>query len=209
MSHERTKEGMKHPMAALLIAALLLAGCGGSGSSGFDGEASSEPEAITRALDSGTCVEFEGVSYCSSDAPADVGGDTATVGLEAASDPVACADVPDSSVCVASIGFTPDGFPEGTEFLAVWAETVDGPWVLAATTPPPAPGSGSDGREVQATLPEPSAGTPPSPVVFAVLVYLSSVPSDLPAVADELADFSPDFAYVTSELSVAPASPGA
>jgi hypothetical protein len=155
------------------------------------------------------CVAFEGVTYCSSDAAVDVGGDTASVGFQVSDAPVACADVPETAVCVASVGFTHEGFPTGTEFLAVWAETIDGPWVLAATTPPGTPGSGAEGRDVQATLPEASGGEPPSPVVFAVLVYVTSVPADLPAAAAELADFRPDFVYVTSELSVAPGTPGA
>jgi hypothetical protein len=54
-----------------------------------------------------------------------------------------------------------------------------------------------------------AGGGEPSPLVIGVLVYLEgTTPSDSPAVALRLRGFEPDVVYVSSEVEVAPSSPG-
>lgn len=190
-----------------LVAILLLAGCGGSGSSGFDGAADSEPEAIRQANEEGTCVVFDGLEYCASGAPVVVGGDSAVVDFAAASDPLPCASLPDDPACTTSVGFSPDGFPPETTFLGAWAESENGPWTLSSTEAAD-PGSGepsSDDRDVVVLLPE-AGGATPEAVLVTVLVYLGPLPSDLPAVSLRLRGFSPDFVYLSTDVAVQPDS---
>lgn len=190
-----------------LVATLVLAGCGGSGSSGFDGTADSEPEAIRQANDEGTCVVFDGLEYCASGAPVVVGDDSAVVDFAAASDPLPCASLPDDPACTASVGFSPDGFPPETTFLGAWAESESGPWTLSSTEAAD-PGSGeptSDDRDVVVFLPE-AGGATPDAVLVAVLVYLGPLPSDLPAVSLRLHGFSPDYVYLSTDVAVQPDS---
>jgi hypothetical protein len=184
-----------------LCVLVVFSGCGGSGSSGFDGAADSEPEAIRQANDEGTCVVFDGLEYCASGAPVVVGGDSAVVDFAAASDPLPCASLPDDPACTTSVGFSPDGFPPETTFLGAWAESENGPWTLSSTEAAD-PGSGeptSDDRDVVVFLPE-AGGATPDAVMVAVLVYLRPLPTDLPAVSLRLRGFSPDYVYLTSDV---------
>ena len=190
-------------VASWLVLAALVAACGGSGSSGFDGEPASEAEAILLALEDQSCVEFEGVTYCASAADTTVGSETATVTIEDAMTPVACAELPDETECVASLGFEPSGFPAGTVFRAATASSVDGPWTLSADVPPPSSGGqGEDERDVDVQVPSPGASGPPAPLVLAVLVYVEPVSGELPSAAPRLSDFGADVVYV-GELEIA------
>lgn len=105
-----------------LVAIVVLAGCGGSGSSGFDSAVNSEPEAIRKANDEGSCVAFDGIDYCASGAPVVLDGDSAVVDFDQASDPLPCSSLPDDPACSTSVGFSPDGFPPDSIYLGAWAE---------------------------------------------------------------------------------------
>ena len=198
MRVQNAGETVRGMLALGLLAALTLGGCGGSGSSGFEGEAA----AITQAMQDGTCVVFEDNTYCGSGAPFPLDVGSGNVGFEDPSAPLTCEQVPAGTTCVTALGFTPAGFPDQTSYLAAWADTAEGPWSFAATTPGSPGGGDPDGREVMAELPTPGATEPPSPLLIAVLVYLDVVPDDVPAEAPELRDFGADVFYVSSELEV-------
>ena len=192
---------------ATILATVVLAGCGGSGSSGFDSAVNSEPEAIRKASEEGSCVAFEGIDYCASGAPVTVDDDSAVVDFAPAADPLPCASLPDDPACTTAVGFSPDGFPAGTTFLGAWAESETGPWTLSSTETA-APGGGGepsadDDRDVVVLLPE-AGGATPDAVIVAVLVYVGPLPPDLPAVALRLRGFSPDYVYLTSDVAVEP-----
>jgi len=193
--------------AACLATICGLAGCGGSGSSGFDSAPTSEPDAIRQATQDGACVEYNGTIYCASGVPVVIEDDSAAVQFDEPSEPLPCPALPGDGGCTTSVGFSPDGFPPGTTFLGAWAESENGPWTLSdteATSGDP----GTDDRDVNVLLPD-AGGAPPSAVVVAVLVYPGPFPTDLPAVSLRLRGFAPDFVYVTSDFAVdAGAEPG-
>ena len=204
-----TTTALTRTMGVLLVAASAwLVGCGGSGSSGFDGAVTSEPEAIERALADGSCVDFEGVTYCASGVPVMVGDDSAAVDFAESSDPVPCAQLPDDPACTTSVGFTPSGFPDTTVFLGAWGESEQGPWTLSSVEDSvPGSGGSEDDDDVVVVLPD-AGGGPPSALQIAVLVYLDGLPPDLPALATRLRGFVPDIVYLTAEVAVEPSSPG-
>ena len=188
--------------AALLCWMCVAAGCGGSGSSGFDGEpATGEPEALMRAVEEGTCLAFEDVTYCGSGAPFSIQPDFVTVEIEEPSAPITCAQSSEN-VCEASVTFTPIGFDAGTIFLIASADSFAGPWTLSNDTPAPSTGGPPEDQPATVELPsEGSSAPPPSPLVIAVLVYFTP-PGDLPSGAPVLSEFVPDVVYATGELEV-------
>ena len=201
--------GRARSFPTVIAALLLLAGCGGSGSSGFDGAIKTEPEAIERAKSEGSCVEFKGTTYCGSGAPVTIGDDSAVVDFAEASDPLPCPQLPGDPGCTATVGFDPSGFPETTVFLGAWAESERGPWTLS-NVDQTAPGSGGEDEDddVVVVLPD-AGGGEPSPLVIGVLIYLDgSLPADSPAVSLRLRGFKPDIVYVSSVVEVSPSSPG-
>ena len=206
MIRERTAPWMARRISMMLLAsACLLAACGGSGSSGFDGEpASGEPDALMRAVDEGSCVEFAAVTYCGSGAPFTVDPDFATVEIEEPSTALTCTQAPEENVCEASFTFTAIGFPAGTAYLVASADSFEGPWTLSEAMPAPSTGGPPEDRNGAVELPSGGASAPPpTPVVLAVLVYLDALPPELPSDASLLSDFSPDVVYATRELEVA------
>ncbi len=189
----------------IAIAALVVAACGGSGSSGFDGAIKSEPEAIEKATTEGTCVDFKDTTYCASGAPVLIGDDSAAVDFDESSGPLPCPQLPGDPGCTTTVGFEPSGFPEAAVLLGAWAESERGPWTLSSvdSTVPGSGGEGDEDDDVVVVLPDAGDGEP-SPVVIAVLVYLDAVPDDAPAVSLRLRGFEPDIVYVSSEVEVAP-----
>jgi hypothetical protein len=187
---------------------LAVAACGGSGSSGFDGEPAGEPQVIEKAVTEGTCFELEGVTYCGSGAPftAPTGDGTVTIDEPAA--PVECTQVPGEDACVADVDFTPDGFPGATFYLVASADSFAGPWLLSADVPPPSSGGQADGREVDVEVPSRPGSPPTTPLIVAVLVYLDALPQNVPDQVVELSGLEPDVVYVSRELDVEPSSPG-
>lgn len=169
------------PLSARLamLGLLLLTRCGGSGSSGF--EAASEAAAVMRALDHGSCVVFNGTTYCGSGAALPLDNNTVSVRIDRARTPRSCTPEPPGG-CISSVPFVPEGFPDGTVFRAAAAATAEGPWTL---TP-----QGSDPRVIEVQKP------PAQPLLVAVLAYTSAVPDDLPGEAVRLADFRADAVYL-------------
>jgi hypothetical protein len=198
--HETMRRTLRRMGLAALVA-LALTACGGSGSSGFDGELNSEADAIERATSEGTCVEFEGTTYCGSGAPWTLGDDTVAVDFDEASGPVPCTRLPDDSGCTTAVGFQPSGFPETTVLLGAWAESASGPWTLSVIDQTPAGESGEDG-DVVVVLPGAGGDNAPA-IVIAVLVYFDGMPEDVADVAPTLAEFGPDVVYLSPQVEVA------
>jgi hypothetical protein len=195
-------------LACSALVACLLAGCGGSGSSGFDGAPASEPEAIVQAVAGGGCVEFAGVTYCGSGAPFTIGGDSGAVTIDEPQAPVACEQQQAGDTCVAALDFAVDGFPSDATYLLAVAASADGPWARDPDVPTPAMGDQSNGsREASVELPTPGGAPPQSSLVIAVLVYAGEAPAELPLESAALADFAPDVAYVSRDLEVAASAP--
>lgn len=188
----------------LLLGTCVLAACGGSGSSGFDGEpAGSEPEAITRAVDEGSCVEFAASTYCGSGASFEVQTGPASVTIDEPLTPVVCTEVPAETECMASLGFTTEGFPAGTNYLVASADSVDGPWSISADMPPPSSGGAPEDKEAEVQLPTSGGSSPPpTPLIVAVLVYLDAPPQEAASESPLLADFAADVVYVSRALDV-------
>ena len=191
--------------AGLLSAVLMLGACG-SGSSGFDGNASSEVDAILVATTDLVCVDFKQTTYCGSGAMFPINGDTGAVSFDDDAAPLPCSQQPGDPGCRTSVGFTPDGFSGATAYLAAWSDSIQGPWILSNTVDTGVASEPAD-REVEIDLPDTGAGAPPSPLSVAVLVFIEGAPPDLPAAVDELRQFGADVIYVTSELDVQ-ATPG-
>ena len=193
-------------LAVLLCCVCALVGCGGSGSSGFDGEpAQGEPDALTRAVEQGDCVPFADVTYCGSGAPFSLDPNFVTVEIEEPATPIECTQSSENS-CEASVTFTPTGFPAGTAYLVASAGSFEGPWTLSDDVPAPSTGGPPQDRPAAVDLPSDGASAPPpSPVVIAVLVYLDSLPVEVPSETPLLSDLAPDVVYASREIEVAPA----
>ena len=180
---------------ALLVS--VLTGCGGSGSSGFDGALQSEAEAIEVATSEGICVEFKGTTYCASGVPLDVDDQTIVVEFEPVSQPVPCAPDDVDPGCTSTVGFEPGGLPSSAILLAAWAQSDDGPWTRSEIDTS-APGS-ENPDDVVVNIPE---DNPSGAIVVAVLVYLDGVPAGIPDQAAELREFRADAIYVSSDVAV-------
>jgi hypothetical protein len=192
----------------ILIAALLAAGCGGSGSSGFDALPASEPEAITRVIGRDQCLGFEGTTYCGSQAQAPIDtAEVASIRIDDPGDPLVCAGLRESPACATSLPFVPDGFPEGTVFLAAHGDVESGPWTLTETEPTPIFQDPNVPVRQNVTIVMPAGSHPPEPLLVAVLVYLGRVPEVLPPIAPSLADFSADVVYVGPRLEIKSTEP--
>ncbi len=187
--------------AVALVMALVVAGCGGgSGSSGFDA-AFSENGAIMQALAESHCVAHAGLSICPADVATPPGAPGAVeTGLDQAGS-VACAPSTDGA-CSFSLPFMPLGFPSNAAFRVV-SRSVGPlrPWRMGALPMPNGPPDSGD-LEVPVNFPA-AGGDRPAPlhVQIAVLVYLKPLPSNVPSMADGLASFDADFAFVTQQLT--------
>ena len=202
MLSRRTKPIARPASWLLMLALLVVVGCGGSGSSGFDGEpAGSEPDAVREAVEQGSCVEFDDMTYCGSGAPFAVNTD-ATVEIDEPLTPLGCSELPDETACVASLGFTAEGFAPRTTFLVASSDSFAGLWRTSDVQPPPSSGGASEGRDAQVELPTPGGTSPTTPLIVAVLVYLDGPAAEPPSEAPELADFGASVAYVSHELLV-------
>src|SRR5689334_21293626 len=110
--------------AGMLIAALWsIAGCGGSGSSGFDVSPLTEEQAVARAIDRGECVPFQEQTFCASGVEPEAGtfqGASVTIEHEP-DDPLVCDGRSISKECTASLQFTTAGFNTPNSLLAAVA----------------------------------------------------------------------------------------
>ncbi len=191
LQNERARRAFWPGAALTLLGLLVLSGCGGSGSSGFD--AVSEASAVTRAVEGGGCVEFDGTTYCGSNAARSVDGNRVRVRIDTATVPRGCTPRP-SAGCPPSVPVAPEGFPEGTVFRAAIAPTADGPWTLV----PIEPGTPPETDPQVIRLEE----TPPESSLVAVLAYIEGLPDDVPTEAPQLADFRADAVYVHDPFEV-------
>jgi hypothetical protein len=188
--------------ASLLVAsALAFAGCGGSGSSGFDA-VGSEALAVQHVIDAGDCTQFGGQTICASGVEAPGGPFRgALVKIQPQNDPLVCEGVPISEKCTAPLAFTAEGLPGPTSLLAAVSETEVGPWTLAQVTVTEHV-DGDGARTVSIAVPGRTDATEPTPLIAAVLVYQGTPPDNLPALAHHLSEFGVDLVYVSARLEI-------
>jgi hypothetical protein len=188
-------------VAASLLAALVvgLAGCGGSGSSGFDAVAS-ESRAIQHVIDAGDCTAFGAQTFCASGATAPGPFEGALVKIQPPDDTLVCEGSPIAEKCTAPLAFTTEGFSEPTSLLAAVSESEAGPWTLAAVEITEHVDGGP--RTVSIAVPARTDTTEPTPLIAAVLVYEGTPPENLPTTAAHLADFGVDLVYVSQRLEI-------
>jgi hypothetical protein len=199
--------GMRTGLAAAIVLIAVLwsmAGCGGSGSSGFDVSPLTEAQAITRAIDSGQCVAFEQQTICASGAEARATKlEGALVIIEEPSSPLLCDGDAPAERCTASLQFTTVGFSTPTSLRAAVSDSERGPWSLVPLT---VSEDVTGPRRVSITLPGTPDATKPVPVIAAVLVDIGPVPDPVPEpvpqTAARLADFGADVVYVSSRLEI-------
>jgi hypothetical protein len=188
--------------ASMLIAALWsIAGCGGSGSSGFDvSPLVSEDQAVARAIDRQQCVAFELQTFCGSGVEPEVGKfQGASITIQAPEDPLVCDGRNTSKQCTASLQFTTEGFNIPNSLLAAVSESEHGPWMLAPLT---VNEDLTGPRVVSITVPGSTDAPSPTPVIAAVLVYVGTAPETVPQTAERLADFGVDLVYVSPRLEI-------
>ena len=187
-------------MSAGVLVALLcgLAGCGGSGSSGFD-VVPSEAQAIGHVIDSGDCTEVGAQTFCASGAQSTGAFAGALVKIAPQQAPLVCDDVPISEKCTASLAFTTEGFEQPTSLFAAVSETEDGPWNVVPVTVTEHVGGPS---VVSIDVPGRTDVMAPTPVIAAVLVFDGDAPVELPPTAAHLADFGVELVYVSQRLEI-------
>jgi hypothetical protein len=192
-------------IAASLLAAMLcsVAGCGGSGSSGFDA-VPSEASAIQHVIDAGDCTDFDGQTFCASGAKATGMFKGALVKIQDHPEPLVCDGNGDLGAidekCTVPLAFTTEGFDHPSSLLAAVSETEGGPWTLVNLATDE---SVTDGpRTVSIDVPARTDATVPTPLIAAVMVFDGQPPTDLPAVSAHLADFGVDLVYVSPRLQV-------
>jgi len=186
--------------ATLLIAACWgIAGCGGSGSSGFDA-VSSVSQAIARAIDDDACVGFERQTFCASGIETDTAEfEGASVVIKAPDTPLLCDEPTLGVACAASLDFTTEGFMSVNSLLAAVSESEEGPWTLV---PLEATDEALGPRRVTILVPGQLDATTPSPFIAAVLVYAGVPPEMIPETAPRLADFGVELVYVSRRLEL-------
>lgn len=185
--------------AGMLVALLCgLAGCGGSGSSGFDAVAS-EALTIQHVIDAGDCRAFESQTFCASGVEAPGPFEGALVSIAPQVEPLVCEGSLIAEKCTVPLEFTTEGFTEPTSLLAAVAQNENGPWQLAPLTVIEHIGGP---RSVAISVPGRTDETEPTPVIAAVLVYRGEAPADLPASSARLADFDVDLIYLSQRLEV-------
>jgi hypothetical protein len=176
-----------------------LAGCGGSGSSGFD-VIPSEARAIEHVIDAGDCTDFGGQTFCASGAEATGPFEGALVKIQPQQGPLVCEGSLISERCTAPLAFTTEGFSAPSSLLASVSESEAGPWQIAEVTAEE-PLDGSP-RTVVITVPGRTDSIAPTPLIAAVLVYQGTLPEDLPPISLHLADFGVDLVYVSQRLEI-------
>lgn len=185
--------------ALLLALAWSAAGCGGSGSSGFD-ILPSEAQVIARAIDEGDCFAFEQQTICGSGAQLESGLFVgASVIIDAPDQPLVCDDqASPTEECAASLEFVTEGFRMPNSLLAAVAASEQGRWTLV-------PLDATEDvltRTVEILVPGHPDGGGPEPFIAAVLVYAEVPPESVPESAETLAEFGTDLVYVSNRLTI-------
>jgi hypothetical protein len=204
VDRRRLRTGFAGTSTLLMLVAALwgLAGCGGSGSSGFDvSPLVSEDQAVARAIDRQQCVEFELQTFCASGVQPEAGkfeGASVTI-QQQPEDPLVCDGRITSKECTASLQFTTEGFNIPNSLLAAVAQSEHGPWRLAPLT---VSEDVTGPRLVSINVPGDADAPSPTPVIAAVLVYVGTAPETVPQTADHIADFGVDLVYVSPRLEI-------
>ncbi len=199
MVDRRTMRTRTAAAMALLTFVWSVAGCGGSGSSGFDIAQLSESATIARAIDNGQCVDFDAKTYCASGVPAQTSEiQDAAVIIHEPSAPLVCDGQTTNDQCTASLDFATVGFAKPSSFLAAVSDSEKGPWTLVPLT---VDEDVTAPRTVSITVPA-SPEAPPARVIAAVLVYVDRVPDGTPQTSAHLAGFGADLIYVSSRLKI-------
>ncbi len=189
-------------IAASLLAAMLcsVAGCGGSGSSGFD-VVPSEARTIQHVIDAGDCSDFDGQTFCASGATATGMFKGALVKIEDHPEPLVCDHLGAiDEKCTVPLAFTTEGFDRPSSLLAAVSETENGPWTLVNLTIDESVADGP--RTVSIDVPARTDTTAPTQLIAAVMVFRGAPPTDVPAVTPQLSDFGVDLVYVSPRLQV-------
>jgi hypothetical protein len=199
---KRMHAGLAAASVVLGVVLCSIAGCGGSGSSGFDVSPLTESQAIARAIDADECVVREAQTYCASGVETpDENFAGASVIIDEPAAPLVCDGRADPTAeCVAELQFTTEGFMTPNSLLAAVAESERGPWTIVPLTITEEDLTGP--RTVTISVPASAEDTPSKPLIAAVLVYAGVPPDEMPRTAHELADFGVDLVYVSERLEI-------
>jgi hypothetical protein len=186
--------------AVLCLFLWLAAGCGGSGSSGFDGAVRSEAEAIGVATSEGVCVRLKSTTYCGPGALLDVGDDVVSVDFPETAGPLPCTSEGDEQSCSSTVDFHPSGLPASTALVGAWAHGPLGPWTLSdVESDKPGTEDPDDGGVI---IEVPGSDGQPTAVVVAVLAFFDGRPDGLPQTAAMLRDFGADVVFLSLPVEV-------
>jgi hypothetical protein len=184
---------------------LLCAGCGGSGSSGFD--VTSEDAAIARALEGNRCVASGDLTICANGASPTVPSPTGQPRIEIGIAPdgvVDCVRASDEATCSAAVPIATHQVAPGAEIrVATRGPGAASDWLVGSALEPLPQLSAA----VTIDLGAGAAGTPLAPLQIAVLVFAGPTP-DVPARVPALASTAADFAFVSAPLTARPSSAG-
>jgi len=186
-------------LLANLILAAILAGCGGSGSSGFDVSPLVEESVIAAAIDSGECGEHLALTICPAvDSTGAVPGHPGPIAAPErgvvfevpATDSLDC-QANANGECAFTLFFQSNGLPEELSYrVAVRSLASDGRWIVGEGVVAP-------GHPAQISVSLPAGATT---VQIALLAYLGNdgVSGEVAA----LAETGAAFAFVTGALEV-------
>jgi Protein of unknown function (DUF1566) len=180
-----------------------LAGCDGrGGSSGLD--ITSENAAISQALETRQCLDFQKLRVCPAGEPAAAtptpgGAPSVETSLGNATS-IDCFQSIPGGPCTFTLQFVPRAFPSNTTFEALARpDASSNPWVLG---PDPVADSGTGEVSYAATLVLTSVqGGPPNQVQLAVLAF-AGPSSSSPTEVQDLHQTAATFAFVTQVLAV-------
>lgn len=189
--------------ASALLALLLwsMAGCGGSGSSGFDISPLTEGQAIARAIDRNECVAVDEQTICASGVePAAGDFQGASVTIAPTDAPVVCdAGGSPEKDCTTSLEFRTEGFTIPNSLVAAISETERGPWVRVPVT---VSEDVTGPRTVAITVPARAESRRKKPLLAAVIVYAGPPPESVSAASEHLGDFGGDLVYVSQRFEI-------
>jgi hypothetical protein len=188
---------------AIVLLLVPLGGCDGrGGSSGFD--INSENAAISRALATLQCLDFQGLRICPagasmSETPTPAAAPSIDTDLGNATS-IDCFQAMPGGACTFILRFTAQAFAANTTFEALSrADASSNPWVIGAD---PVLVRSGEAPTYDATLVLTSAqGGPPAQVQFAILAFAGAATS-LPTDVQELHQTAATFAFVTQVLAV-------
>ena len=191
-----------------LLVLLLIAGCGGSGSSGFD--LTSENAAITQALEGNRCVASGELTICPSGASPTLPSPSGQPKIDIAVAPdgvVDCTPAGSTTTCSFLLPLTVQHVTPGTELrVAVRSAGKREEWVVGDALEALSRLSAA----VTVELGGGASDAPPVSFQVAVLVF-AAPPSSVPDRVRELAASAADVAFVTGSLTPRPnaeAAPG-